>query len=333
MSSRTGLLRRATHAGILAAAVIALVLIIRHTGTDTIVAMLRQVGWMFGVVTGLYAAHTALRGVTLWQTLPAGSIPLSRVIRIRFGAEGVEMLTLTGPFVAEPAKAWLLHRHGLDGPEAIGAVVTEYLLYNLTAAWMTAASLSLLLVRGVLPQAFRVPADVMLICVALLTAGCVLAAVTGKGLVAPVVDAIVRGLAPRHAASVGTGVRRAEAPLVSMLHDNPRRLVAVLAVELTGHALLALEIKLVLDALGFHAGFGTAFIIEGAIKSIAGLFFFVPGQIGVAEGVYAMLLPLLGLPAAAGVTISLVRRARALVVGAIGFLVSARAPVLAARIP
>ena len=326
-----GVLRRAAHAGILAAALIALVLIVRHIGTDTILAMLRQVGWTFALVTTLYAAHTALRGVTLWQTLPPGSIRLGRVIRIRFGAEGVEMLTLTGPFMAEPAKAWLLHRHGLHGPEAIGAVVAEYLLYNLTAAWMTAGSLALLLVRGVLPHPFRVPADVLLVCIALLTAACALAAVTGKGLVAPAVDAILNRVAPRRAALVGAGVRRAEAPLVSLLHDHPRRLAAVLGVELTGHALLALEVLVVLDALGFHAGLVTAFIIEGAIKSIAGLFFFVPGQIGVAEGVYAMLLPLLGLPAAAGVTISLIRRARALVVGALGFLISARAPMLAGR--
>jgi hypothetical protein len=282
-------------------------------------------------VTALYAGHTALRGVTLWQTLPAGSIAVGRVIRIRFGAEGVEMLTLTGPFMAEPAKAWLLHRHGLDGAEAVGAVVTEYLLYNLTAAWMTAASLSLLLVRGLLPEPFRVPAGVVLAAIAVLTAACVPAAVTGRGIVAPAVDAILRRVAPRRAEGAGGAVRRVEARLVAILHDSPRRLASVLAVELAGHALLALEIFVILETLGLRAGVGAPFIIEGAIKSIAGLFFFVPGQLGVAEGFYAILLPVLGLPAAAGVTISLVRRARALAVGALGFLVSARAPMLPAR--
>jgi len=111
-----------------------------------------------------------------------------------------------------------------------------------------------------------------------------------------------------------------EGVLVAVLHDDPRRLAAMLAVELAGHALLAIEIMVALDALRLDAGLGSAFVIEGAVKWIGALFFFVPGQVGVSEGIYAMLLPAVGLPAAAGVTIALVRRARALIVGGLGFL-------------
>src|SRR4051794_19694939 len=95
-----------------AAAFAALVLIVRHIGAATVGGMLRQVGWSFALVVILYAVHTLLRGVSLWRTLPHATIPLHRVIAIRFAVEGVEMLTLTGPFVAEPAKAWLLQRGG-----------------------------------------------------------------------------------------------------------------------------------------------------------------------------------------------------------------------------
>ena len=41
------------------------------------------------------------------------------------------------------------------------------------------------------------------------------------------------------------------------------------------------------------------------------------------EGSYALLLQAMGLPAAAGVTIVLVRRARSLVIGGLGFLLFA----------
>jgi uncharacterized membrane protein YbhN (UPF0104 family) len=324
MPRSAALLKRTARAAIVVAAVAALVLVVRHIGAATIAGMIGQVGWAFCLVTLIYAAHTFLRGVSLWQTLPWGAIPLRRVITIRFGAEGLEMLTLTGPFVAEPAKAWLLQRGGLDGPEAVGAVAAEYLLYNLTAAWRAAASLSVLLLRGALPGALRFPAEGMLCAVAVLTVGCLGAGVTGTGIVAPLVEAVTRGISPRHAVGVTARVRRAEAILVSVLHDRPGRLAAVLAVELAGHGLLALEIKVVLDALGFHAGLATAFIVEGAVKCIGTIFFFVPGQLGVSEGVYAVLLPAVGLPAAAGVTIALVRRARALVVGTIGFALFAQ---------
>ena len=316
--------RRWGHAAVVAAGLAALVLIVRQIGAATIAGMLHRTGRAFWLVILIYAAHTALRGLALWQTLPARTIPLSSVIAIRFGAEGLEMLTLTGPFLAEPAKAWLLHRRGLAGPEAFGAVAAEYLLYNLTAAWMAAAALSLLLARGALPRMLSVPAEGMLIAVAALTIGCLVAGVTGKGLLAPAVRAVARIVAPSHAEGAAARVQSAESVLVSVLHDDAGRLGAVLVVELAGHALLVLEIGVLLGALGLDAGPATAFIIEGGVKCIGAMFFFVPGQIGVSEGVYALLLPVVALPAAAGVTIALVRRLRALAVGGVGFLLFAR---------
>jgi hypothetical protein len=169
-----------------------------------------------------------------------------------------------------------------------------------------------------------VPAEGMLIAVTILTAGCIVAGITGKGMVAPIAAAITRLVAPRHTDAVDARVRRAEIVLVSVLHDDRRRLGALLVVELAGHALLVLEIAVVLHALGFGADAVSAFIVEGGVKCIGALFFFVPGQIGISEGVYALLLPLIGLPAAAGVTIALVRRLRALAVGGVGFLLFAR---------
>src|SRR3954471_11970804 len=154
--------RRAGHAALLLAGLIALALVVRHIGPAAIAGLIRRIGAAFWIITLLYAAHTAARGVALWQTLPAGTIGLAAVIEIRFAAEGVKMLTLSGPFLAEPAKAWLLHRRGLDGAEAFGGVAAEYLIYNLTAAWMAAAALSILLARGVLPDLLRVPAIGML---------------------------------------------------------------------------------------------------------------------------------------------------------------------------
>jgi len=320
------MLRRAGNAALLLAGVAALTFVIRHIGAATIAALLRQIGAAFWTILLLYTLHTALRGVTLWQALPRGTLPLARVIRIRFAAEGVEMLTMTGPFLAEPAKAWLLHRHGLDGPQAFGAVAAEYLLYNLAAAWMAAASLGVLLARDALPHAVRLPMIGMLAGIAVLTAGCAVAGVTGRGLIAPSLRAIVGAVAPRRAESIAASVRDTEAVLVSILHDDVRRLAAILVVELAGHALLALEILVALRALALDASPGSAFLIEGAVKSVGALFFFIPGQLGVSEGSYALLLQAMHLPAAAGVTIVLVRRARAIAVGGLGFLLFAGGP-------
>ena len=317
------MLRRAGRAALLLAGVIALALVIHRVGAANVAGSIRRIGSAFWTITLLYALHTALRGVTLWQALPAGSIPLPSVVRIRFAAEGIEMLTMTGPFLAEPAKAWLLHRNGLDAPAAFGAVAAEYLLYNLTAAWMAAAALSLLLARAALPHAFTAPAVIVLAVIVALTAGCAVAGLTNRGLIAPSLRVIVGLVSPGRAEAIAGRLRDTESVLVSVLHDDPRRLAAIVAVELAGHALLALEIAVALHALGLQATLPSAFIIEGAVKCVAAMFFFVPGQLGVSEGSYALLLQAMGLPAAAGVTIVLVRRARSLAIGALGFLLFA----------
>ncbi len=317
------MLRRAGHVALVAVGLTALALIVRHIGLATIAGLLRQVGWSFWWIVLIYAAHTALRGLALWRTLPAGALPLADVVAIRFGTEGVEMLTLTGPLLAEPAKAWLLHRRGIDGPAAVGAVATEYVLYNLTAAWVGAGALTLLLAAGALPGALGPPAKGLLVAVALLTIGCVIAGVTGRRLVEPAVRAVALRVAPRRADAAVAAVQRIEGVLVGVLKDDPRRLATLLAVELASHALLALEVLVTLHAIGVYPGLRSAFVIEGGVKWIGTLFFFVPGQVGVSEGMYALLLPAVGLPAAAGVTIALIRRARALTVGGLGFLLIA----------
>jgi len=317
------MLRRAGRAALLLTGLLALVLVIHRVGAATVAGSIRRVGAAFWTITLLYALHTLLRGVTLWQALPAGSIPLPSVIRIRFAAEGIEMLTMTGPFLAEPAKAWLLHRNGLDTAAAFGAVAAEYLLYNLTAAWMAGVALSVLLARAALPHALSAPAIGVLIAIVALTAGCALAGVTNRGLIAPSLRAIVSVFSPRRGDAIAERLHATESVMVSVLHDDPRRLAAIVVVELAGHALLAFEIAVALHALGLPAALASAFIIEGAVKCVAAMFFFIPGQLGVSEGSYALLLQAMALPAAAGVTIVLVRRGRSLVIGGLGFLLFA----------
>lgn len=59
-------------------------------------------------------------------------------------------------------------------------------------------------------------------------------------------------------------------------------------------------------------------LMEGAKKFINAGYFFVPGQLGVAEGTYAVIFNLFGLPVAAGVTVSFARRARSALFATIG---------------
>ena len=58
------------------------------------------------------------------------------------------------------------------------------------------------------------------------------------------------------------------------------------------------------------------FVVEGGIKFVRIAFFFIPTQVGVSEGTYAILFDTLGLTAAAGVSLAFIRRPRTLAVAA-----------------
>ncbi|PYQ71813.1 MAG: hypothetical protein DMG01_25160, partial [Acidobacteria bacterium] len=123
-------------------------------------ADLARVGWRFAAAAAIYAVHVGIRAVALWRSLLDGPVRFADVLRIRLSGEAVEMLTFTGPFLAEPAKGWLLRNRGVTTAAAFAAVITEYLLYTVVAAWLMVAALWLLLVRGVLPPGMRPAASV-----------------------------------------------------------------------------------------------------------------------------------------------------------------------------
>ena len=68
---------------------------------------------------------------------------------------------------------------------------------------------------------------------------------------------------------------------------------------------------------------GLIFPYEGGVKFVPIAFAFIPGQFGALEGVHALLAAAIGLPAAVGLTLALVRRMRGLLVAAVGVVVLA----------
>jgi len=314
---------RAVRALLLIAGIAVLVALVLRTGPATIATMLRAVGWGFLIVSAVYTAHLAVRAGAWWRCMPDGLLRYRDVLLIRFAGEAIEMLTFTGPFLAEPAKGYLLVRRGMAGADAFGAVAIEYLLYTLVSAWMAGVALSLLLARNLLPLPLRVPAIGIVAAMVAFTIGCAAAAISGRGIIAPIAGACLRVFSRSRAAGVVLKVGEVERVLVGFMHQRPARLAEVLSIEAGGHALLVAEVWIVLWSIGLRLAALDPFLVEGGQKFINAAFFFVPGQVGASEGVYALLVASLGYPAAAGLTLALVRRVRGLIVAGAGVAVLA----------
>ena len=81
------------------------------------------------------------------------------------------------------------------------------------------------------------------------------------------------------------------------------------------------EVWVILYALGAPVSAADALFIEGFLKLLSGLAYFVPGNIGVAEGGIVLILGFLRVSAATGLALAMIRRARALAWVGIGCLV------------
>lgn len=278
------MVRRLLRMILLLAGAVVLFVLVRNVGVATIARLLRQVGWAFAVVSALYFTHVCVRAAALWRLTPA--LRYRDVLRVRLYGEAVEMLTFTGPFLAEPAKGVMLTRHGLSRGDAIAGVGLEYAMYTLTSAWLAVFALSLLVSTGALPATLHKPVVYVIAGMIVFTIGAAIAAMAGY------------------------------VPL------SAQRGAQVIAIELVGQALLAAEIFVTVRVLGFAFSSLQSILVEGAVKFISVAFFFVPGQIGAQESVYTLLFESMGLPGAIGLTMALVRRVRALIVAAIALEVT-----------
>lgn len=296
-------------------------LLVWHTGPRLLLDMVERVGWRFALVVAIYALHVCVRGVAVWRTAPAGAVPFADVLRAQFSAEAVEMLTFTGPFLAEPTKGWLLTRRGLAMPDAFAAVITEHLLYAVVSCWLMAVAASLLILHGMLPSAVWPTAVVVLILTVGFVAAFAYAAVTGIGLIVPILRRLRPIIGEPAAERAARAFEPIEGVIVRFLNQRYRRVAEVIAIEVFAHVMLIAEMWILVASLGFSVSRSTPLIIEGGVKFIGIAFAFIPGQFGAFEGVYVFLAQAVGLPAAAGLTLALVRRARSLVVASTGLVI------------
>lgn len=291
-------------------------------GPAAILGLLGRIGWGAVPIAVAYSAYQCTRAVALAVSVTsARPLAFRDALWIRLSGEAVQFLTFTGPFLAEPAKAWLLKGRGLTAIEGFAATLTEYLAYTIIAALLSVAALWWLLAHGVVGPNVRVGILVIL---------CVMAAFVVTAAVAISLRVHLLGAILQWSAGLPVlrgrlrpnmrDVHRVEDLLLEVMHDRPARFTRLLLVETAGHALHIVELYVILATLELGAGLGTATLIEGAAKFVGLAFFFVPGQVGASEGAHTLIFEAVGLPAVAGFTVPFVRRIRSVVVAALGLV-------------
>lgn len=289
-------------------------------GPQAILAMARQMGWGGLAVVGVYAVQQLLRGWALERcVLRPGVVRYVDALLVRLSGEALQVLTAGGGAVGEPLKAWLLKQRGLSGPEGLAATLAEYIVYKLVSAVMMVAALVYLMLRVDLPPALETAARVLLVVGSMFVVVAAVAIACRIYLIGAIVGAAGRlpGLRARWPVDPGW-VRRMEDVLLEVLRERPGRFLAVLGLEILASIALLVELWWVLVLLDLPSPLLHAWLVDGATKPMGGIFFFVPGQVGTNEAVLATVFDALGMPAAAGVIVGLLRRVRSVLVASTG---------------
>jgi hypothetical protein len=311
---------RTARAVVLIAGFAAIGLLIAHLGPRLLFDLLAQVGWHIVPIMVVYAAHVLTRAVSLWSVIVDRRVRFADVLRVRLSAEAVEVLTYTGPFLAEPAKGWLLTRRGLSATEAFAAVATEYLLYTTVSAALALFGFAALATTAALPPSVRPLAMMTATAMAAFLVAFLFAAISGIGLIAPILGSLGPVIGRSRATQAAAAFAPIEQLLIDFLHTRPARLTWVLITEAIGHALFLVEIWIVFVALDVPFSLHDAVVFEGGTKIGAVAFFYIPGQVGASEAMYAALARAIGLSASIGLALALIRRLRSLAIASVGLL-------------
>jgi hypothetical protein len=288
-------------------------------------ARVSRVGWSFGVMVLLYTAHHALRALAMHVcVLEPRALRYHDALAIRLAGEAIQSLSFTGPLLAEPTRAWLLKRRGLTLMEGFAATIAEYLMSALVGAVMSIVALGCLLWRYE-PSTIVV---MMATAIILVFGTFILSAALAMAGHVPPLSAMAAGLGrigvlrARLRREKGR-IARLEEVLRRLFRDRPGRVTAIALIEVLAQIPLVLELYWLLRLFEVAAPAWTSFLAEGSTKVIIIAFPFIPLQVGVGEGAYALTFSAMGLPPVVGFSLAFLRRLRSLVIAGVGLAILA----------
>jgi hypothetical protein len=334
MSVKTFARRGHVTAAGLASAVFAVLLfayMLHRAGTDTLVRSVLRIGvGGFAAILALSGPRLMIRTLT-WRLCLDDRRALSfrEAFSVMLIGEALGNAIPFAGFLTEPAKAALVRKRVPLG-ECLSALVVENIIYSVTVGLVIVFGGAAFLIRfrpaagaEEFGEALRLATVGSVLLVALLVSVAYLVLRANLRPVTPALEWLARhDVAPRAIERQVARVEAFEARITGFTSRHRDRLLPILALEalfqVAGVAEVYVTLALVVGAGG--AGFLTALILESTGRVVNIAFKFVPMRLGVDEAGAALITRALGLGAAPGVMLGLVRKARIFTWTSVGML-------------
>ncbi|MGA7415072.1 MAG: lysylphosphatidylglycerol synthase domain-containing protein [Bryobacteraceae bacterium] len=296
--------------------------LVRRTGASALLESVAALGWGLILVLALGGVSHLVKTWAWRITLldDRHQVSFRRMLGLRLSSEAVGQFGVLGQVSGETLRVSLMSPT-VPLASGIASVALDRALFVLTAALVSAVGLIAMLAVLPLPPNLSRYAGLS----AFLLLGVILVTALAAHRRWPVFSSSTRLLSrvPHFSGWMERKqslIHSIESKLFDFYHQTPRAFWASFGLNLACHLAAVLEVFLILWLMGAKIRFVAALATEAWTKMVNILGLFNPGNIGTYEGGTILVAKMLGLSGAAGLTLGLTRRFRAICWAAVGGL-------------
>ena len=302
--------------------------LLRQTGLAALAHYLGTLGWGFIFIVALSAIRNCARAGSWYFAIEPGhrTVTFWRLMNVMLAGEAIKYLTATGPLLGEPAKAAMVRRQ-IPLLQGFSSVLVENLIYYLTVFIFVFAGLLPLAWLAQVPENFKLAVYILVGLIAVPVFIIWLAIRMRWYLLARALGQLNRLVSRRRRRdtsrleSIASQVRVVEENLYTFYERRRGAFYLIFWLNMGAHLINVVEVYVILSLLTLPTSVLNGFLVEAVTKVINLVFFFVPTRAGVYESGNALLLQALGMSAAAGVALAIIRKLRAFVWVGYGLLI------------
>ncbi len=294
--------------------------VLASQGLSTVLATLALAGWGLVLVALFHLVPLVLDAAAIRVLFVSdAATPMREAILARWVGESANSLMPGGQIGGPVLMARHLSLRGLPMPEAVATITVSTTLQTFAQIGFALYGVSLLGAHAthVSESTLRNSSLIASAFLALQIVGFYL--LQRRGFFSKLLRAAARFAGKRDWSHWMSHAQAIDAA-VEVTYRRSAAVAASFGLSLIGWLVGTVEVYWILQLLGSPVGWSDALMLESVGQAIRGAAFAIPGALGVQEGGYLLLAPLVGLHAETGLALSLAKRARELLLGLPGLL-------------
>jgi uncharacterized membrane protein YbhN (UPF0104 family) len=297
--------------------------LIRRTGLKSLEANVARFGPWFLVTCTLGASFFFFQAASWWviQKSFFQPMPLGRLFRIKVVSAAFNIVLPSASLGGDAMRAFMIREH-VPLKEGIPSVLFDKTVEFVGSLIFLIVGLILGLLSLHLPKALIISVVVSLSITALSTLLFILAQKAGVTKTMMKIGRFIPG-AESWAAKNGHHLRALDESLSLLYSRSNTKALIPIGLNVLGRVAGVFEVMIIMAVLRAPINFIQALLISTVVTVGNTVFFVLPGQWGVMEGVYIVILRSMGFPAAIGLSLSIIRRIRTIFFAGVGLLLFA----------